>query len=290
MNVFTPLHIRYPTQIIPNFRGPDGQRVIVALGWHMDAESGLLGGDRASATHMGALTESAYGVSMALPRILELHKALGVPASFFVPGYVCDTYPREIAAIADAGSEIAHHGYPHENCFRLNDTEQRDVFEHGIESIRRVCGKTPVGWSAPSWGVRASTLDLMADLGFLYDSSLMEYDTPYVVTTGKGPLIELPISMVLDDWEIFGSSPYPGGGVNAPAEAAFQIWKEEFDGLLHYGGLFATSFHPNLTGRPGRLRMLARLIEYMQSHADVWFATSEQVAHHAAHLIKAPRP
>jgi len=96
--------------------------------------------------------------------------------------------------------------------------------------------------------------------------------------------------MVLDDWEIFGGSPHPGGGVNAPAEGAFQIWKEEFDGLHHYGGLFATTFHPNLTGRPGRLRMLTRLIEYMQSFTDVWFGTSAQVARHVTQLLQTPTP
>ncbi len=284
-STFIPKHATLPIRPIPNFCGPNGERVVVAIGWHVDAESGVLAADPKAATHLTALGEAAFGVVTALPRILQMHKDTGVPGSFFVPGYVCDCHPAHISRITEAGYEIAHHGYMHENCFGLDDAQQRDVFGQGIAAIRRVYGKAPAGWSAPGWGVRPSTLDLIAELGMTYDASLMDYDTPYIISTRHGDLIELPTSMVLDDWEIYGGSPHPGGGINAPAEAAFQIWKEEFDGLRHYGGLYTTTFHPNLTGRPGRLRMMYRLIEHMQQFNDVWFASCEQVAAHIRTLI-----
>ena len=63
-----------------------------------------------------------------------------------------------------------------------------------------------------------------------------------------------------------------------PADHARQIWQEEFDGLRQYGGLFHSTFHPNLTGRPGRLRMLAQLFEQMRAWDDVWWGTCEQAA------------
>ncbi len=282
---FTPLHSIIPAKPLSNFRGPNGEKVIVSMAWHVDAEAGVLAANLAPATHLTALSESAFGIRT-LPRIIEMHRELGVPATFFVPGYVCDTYPREIAAIAEAGFEISHHGYLHENCFALNVAQQREVFVKGIEAIQRITGKPPAGWSAPSWGMTPDTLDLLIELGFLYDSSLMEYDTPYVLHAPRGTLLELPGSMVLDDWEIFGGSPYPGGGVNAPAEDAFQVWKEEFDGMRHYGGFYTTSFHPNLTGRAGRLRMIHRLLEHMLQAGDVWFATCEAVAKYAVTTIK----
>lgn len=287
IKAFSPIHATVPAKLIPDFRGPKGEKTIVALGWHMDGESGILAADPKSAQHITALGEAAYGVSTALPRILQMHRDTGVPGSFFVPGYVCDCHPHEISAIAAAGYEIAHHGYLHENCFALSDKQQRTAFVRGITSIQQVYGRAPAGWSAPSWGVKPSTLNLIKELGMLYDCSLMEYDTLYVLSTKHGDLIELPTSMILDDWEIYGGSPYPGGGINAPAEVAFEIWREEFDAMRHYGGLFATTFHPNLTGRPGRLRMMYRLIEYMQQFStDVWFATCEEVALHAQKFLQ----
>ncbi|GAB4213480.1 MAG: polysaccharide deacetylase [Synechococcales cyanobacterium] len=263
---------------LPQVTGPDGQTCIVALGWHVDGEAGVIGGDPQAAQHVAALSDGAYGVSTALPRILQLHRDLQVPGTFFVPGYVADLHPKAVEAIVAEGHEIAHHGYFHENCFGLDTAAQREVFIRGTEALRRITGRDPLGWSAPGWGVKPDTLSLLCELGFVYDASLMEYDRPYWVKTPLGSLVELPISMILDDWEIFGGGPHPGGGVNATAESAYRIWSEEFEGLHHYGGFFSTTFHPNLMGRPGRLRMLYRLIEYMQSWDQVWWTTCGDVA------------
>lgn len=265
---------------LPNFKGPNGEACVVSIGWHVDGEAGAIATDPRATGHLAALSEGAYSISTALPRILELHRDLEIPASFFVPGYVADLYPHAVEAMINEGHEVAHHGYMHENCFFLSDDEQRTVFEKGIRSLEAITGKTPVGWSAPGWGVKSSTLDLLYELGMRYDCSLMEYDTPYLLSTANGNLVELPISMVLDDWQIFGSTPFPGGGVNTTAAMAYQIWKEEFDGMRHFGGLFNTTFHPNLLGRPGRMNMLYQLFDYMRSFDDVWWATSEAIAHY----------
>ncbi len=267
------------TRSLPNFVWPEGKRCAVAIGWHVDGESGPIAGDPRNAHHLAALSEGAYGVSTGMPRILDLHKELGVPASFFVPGYVAELHPEMVLAIVEAGHEVAHHGYMHENVFTLDEEAERSVFLRGTAILERITGQRPVGWSAPGWGVRASTLQLMVEMGMRYDCSLMEYDRPYLIETATGSLVELPISLILDDWEIFGGSLFPnGGGVNAPAEDAYQIWREEFDGLRHYGGLFSTTFHPNLLGRPSRMRMLHRLFTYMNSFDDVWWATYADIA------------
>ncbi|MEN9261749.1 MAG: polysaccharide deacetylase [Thermostichus sp. HHBFW_bins_43] len=263
---------------IPQFTGPNGETCVVALGWHVDGEAGVIATDPQAASHITALSEGAYGVSTALPRILQMHRDLQIPGTFFVPGYVADLHPEAVEAILAEGHEVAHHGYLHENCFALDTEAQREAFLKGTESLRRIAGQAPLGWSAPSWGIKPDTLTLLSELGFLYDCSLMEYDSPYWLTTPKGNLVELPISMILDDWEIFGGSPFSGGGVNATAESAYQIWKEEFDGIRSYGGFFSTTFHPNLTGRPGRLKMLYRLLEYMLSFDKLWWATCKEVA------------
>jgi len=273
------------TTPIPNFCGPQGQKCVVAIGWHMDAESGAIASDSRATEHLAALSEGAYSISTALPRILAMHRALKIPGSFFFPGYVADLYPHAVEAVVIEGHEVAHHGYLHENCFFLSEAEQRDVFLKGMQAIEQITSKAPLGWSAPAWGVKLDTLQILSELGMIYDCSLMEFDTPYLLTTETGTLVELPISMVLDDWQIFGASPFPGGGVNATAETAFQIWKEEFDGMRRFGGLFTTTFHPNLMGRPGRLNMLYRLFEYMQSFDDIWWATCEEVAVHTRLLM-----
>jgi len=269
----------YQIHRLPNFHWPEGKRCAVAIGWHVDGESAPIAGDPRNTHHLAALSEGAYGLSTALPRLLDLHRELEVPASFFIPGYVAELHPESVQQVVAAGYEVAHHGYLHENVFTLDEAEERSVFQRGSQILTELTGQRPTGWSAPGWGLRASTLDILIEMGMLYDSSLMEYDTPYLVETPRGSLVELPISMILDDWELFGGSLFPnGGGVNAPVDHAYQIWRDEFEGLRFYGGLFTTTFHPNLLGRPSRIRMLHRLFSYMKSFDDVWWGTYADLA------------
>jgi peptidoglycan/xylan/chitin deacetylase (PgdA/CDA1 family) len=276
------------TSQIDGFQWPARKSCAVAIGWHVDSETGPISSDPRNTQHINALSEGAYGVSTALPRILELHEKLNVPGTFFVPGYVAVLHPEAIRAIVQDGHEVAHHGYLHEQVFSLNEAEERKVFQRGYDTLREITGKEVVGWSAPLWGVRQSTLEILCEMGMLYDCSLMEYDTPYLISTSAGSLVELPISPVLDDWPLFGMSISPdgGNGVNATAESAYQIWKEEFDGMRRFGCFFTTTFHPNLTGRPGRLDMMYRLLTYMKSRDDVWWATCQEVAKYVHSLIE----
>ena len=274
---------KYPnvsTRHLANFYWPGGKTCGVTIGWHMDGEAGPVFWEREKAPqHLAAISEAAYGITTALPRILELHRRFEIPATFFVPAHVAERHPHAIDAILSDGHEIGHHGYMHENVFGMTLECERAIFEHANEILLKMTGQTPRGWSAPGWAITEQTLQIMVELGMLYDGSLMEYDLPHFVNVDAGELVELPISMVLDDWAMFGGGIYPYSPAQImPAEHARQIWYEEFQGLQQVGGLFHSTFHPNLTGRPGRLLMLARLFEQMREHDDVWWGTCEEAA------------
>lgn len=270
---------------IPGFAWPGGAACGVTFAWHVDGEAGPMASDRRAVEHAAAISEAAYGVVTAIPRILRLHRELDVPATFFVPGHVAERHPAMIEAILEDGHEVAHHGYMHENVFGMAEDDERALFEHAAAILERLTGAPPRGWSAPGWGATAQTLEIMAGMGMDYDASLMERDAPYMVDTRCGTLVELPISMVLDDWALFGSSLYWGSHVYLDTAAhAEQTWCEEFEGMRRYGGLFQTTFHPNLTGRPGRLVMLERLLRHMRSFDDIWWGTCAQAARHARAL------
>ena len=270
---------------LPNFAWPDGATCGVIIAWHVDGEAGPMAWDRSAVNHVAAISEAAYGLTTAMPRILDLHRNLGIPGTFFVPAHVAERHPEVMKAIVGDGHEIAHHGYMHENVYGLAEADERALFGHATAILQRITGRPPRGWSAPGWGVTEQTLSIMASMGMAYDASLMERDVPHLVDTTAGTLVELPISMVLDDWALFGSSLH-GGGVSSLASAAEAeaIWREEFDGLRRFGGLFQTTFHPNLMGRPGRIVMLERLLLGMQACNGVWWGTCEQAADHVRRL------
>lgn len=281
------LNTKITFQKIDNFTWPKGKTCAVIIGWHVDGEAGPIGSDKRNEEHLASISLGAYGVSTAIPRILDMHKSLQIPASFFVPGYVADLHPDVVLKIMQHGHEIAHHGYFHKNVFMLSEEEELEEFVRGEESLQKITGSRTKGWSAPGWGIRSNTFQILSDMGMIYDCSLMEYDNPYLVHINEKVIVELPISMILDDYEIFGASLFPnGGGVNATAEWGCKIWREEFDGMRKFGGVFNTTFHPEIMGRAGRITMLNDLLSYMRSYDDVWWTTCEELAQYSLNFLQ----
>jgi hypothetical protein len=66
----------------------------------------------------------------------------------------------------------------------------------------------------------------------------------------------------------------------ASAESTFGIWRDEFVGLYEWGGLFNLTLHPQISGMPSRLVWTRRLIRFIKSRRDVWWATGAEVAEH----------
>ena len=102
-------------------------------------------------------------------------------------------------------------------------------------------------------------------------------DEPYELLSKGKPtgIIELPVNAIADDWPYY--EPEAGGSLPSP-DAVYQIFKAEFDGAYQEHGLFTLTMHPHVTGHRSRIIGLERLLTYIQSMPDVWFATLEQVA------------
>ena len=58
----------------------------------------------------------------------------------------------------------------------------------------------------------------------------------------------------------------------------FQIWRDEFDTIYEWGGLYNLIIHPQFSGRPSRTLLLRRIIEHIMSKPDVWIARGHEVA------------
>ena len=93
---------------------PDDIRCVVALGFDVDGVSGAINRNPDSARFPTLMSMREYGPSVAMPRILDMLDRHGIPASFYVPGFVAETHVALVQDIAARGHEIAHHGYMHE--------------------------------------------------------------------------------------------------------------------------------------------------------------------------------
>jgi peptidoglycan/xylan/chitin deacetylase (PgdA/CDA1 family) len=263
---------------------------LAVLSFDVDAESAILAEGRQYAAHPGAMSHQRYGPLVAVPRILVLLEDLGVPATFFVPGWTAEHYPQAVEQVLAAGQEVAHHGHSHRSPVHMDEAEERRDLEAGLAALERH-GVRPEGYRTPSWEPSARTFDLLAEYGIGYDSSLMDDDRPYVLETASGPLVELPAHWSLDDWNQYMYLPDPrsGPGPVQPPSRAIQVWREELDGMRCHGGLFVLTMHPFLSGRPGRVEGLRGLVEHALSAGDVEFVSCAEAARRARDDDSLPR-
>ena len=258
----------------------------LCLTFDFDALSVWLGDNPAATPAL--LSRGEFGARVAVPRILQLLETYDLPATFFVPGHTVESFPGVVAAIAQAGHELAHHGYGHEDPSSQTPAEERRSLERGIAALERVLGAPPVGYRSPSWDYSVHTLPLLVEYRFAYDSSLFADDFhPYHPRLGdragvneplqKGeevPLWEFPVALCLDDWPhfSFSFSPYRVG-LSAPSKV-LEIWTGEFDYMVAHAkeGVFTLTMHPQVIGRGHRMTLLERFIQHARAVAEVRFA------------------
>jgi peptidoglycan-N-acetylglucosamine deacetylase len=248
------------------------------LTFDVDAEAPILAESGRYARNLGVMSHQAYGPLVGVPRILDLLREYSLPATFFVPGWTADRYPQTVEAILAAGHEVGHHSYAHFSPFAQTEAEERADFERALASLRAV-GAEPVGFRCPSWEPGWRTPALVAEHGLQYDSSLMDSDKPYVLETGSGEIVELPVHWALDDWEQYAYIPDPPfrSAIESP-QKVLDLWLSELDAMRRHDCLFVLTCHPFLSGRPHRVEVLRTLIEHAVAAGDVEFKACHEVA------------
>lgn len=278
----------------PTLEWPGGARCAASFSFDVDGESAALAASPQVKDSLGIITHQAYGPKVGVRRILDILDRAGVRSTFFVPGFTADLHPSAVRDIAAAGHEIANHGYHHLRPAGLSREEQITELDRGSDAIARVTGQRPVGFRAPMWDLSWELPELLAERGFLYDSSLMDDDVPYRIDTGaagSGSLIEIPIHWALDDWEQYCFLPEISelGPIQTP-EHAISLWRSELDGMRRYGGCWVLTNHPFLSGRPGRAAALEDFISEVTAMSDVWLASIGEIAEVTAAAELPPRP
>lgn len=276
--------------MMSEFAWPAGKAAAAAFTFDVDAESAVLWGNDAVAARMSVVSHQAYGPLVGVPRILDLLERHQITATFFVPGHTAHRYPDAVRAIVAAGHEVAHHGYLHEPPAQLTLEQEVAALDRGLAALAEVAGVVPLGYRAPMWELSWNTPALLAERGFLYDSSLMDSDHPYELAVGDSSLVEIPIQWALDDWEQYCYLPdLSGSGLIESPRKARELWQLEFDALRRAGASWVLTNHPFLSGRASRAAELDDLMRYVLDHTDVWTTSLGAIAEHVRSLRLAPR-
>ena len=286
---------RYPRDMIgygaavPDPQWPDDARIAIqiVLNYEEGGENNVLHGDAASEAFLSEIVGAAawpgqrhwnmetiyeYGSRTGFWR---LHRMMaGLPVTVYGVATALARAPEQVAAMKDAGWEIASHG--------LKWVEYKDVPEgveraHMAEAIRlhtEVVGAAPRGWYTGRCSM--NTVRLAAETGqFAYVADSYADDLPYWMEFGRQDQLIVPYTLDANDMRF--ATPQ---GFNAGSQFLDYL-KASFDALYREGGrMMSIGLHCRLIGRPGRAEALREFIEYAQGHEGVWFATREQIADH----------
>ncbi|QVL32543.1 polysaccharide deacetylase family protein [Telmatocola sphagniphila] len=155
--------------------------------------------------------------------LLDLLAEQNRKATFFVVGQIAESHPNLIREIVSGGHELASHSYAHTSIRRLEAKSFREDLRKSKQALEQVGGCSVVGFRAPTFSVIRPTnwaLDVLAEEGFLYDSSIypVHHDRygvpeaprePFLAKGPKEKILELPPVT----WRKFGQNlPVAGGG------------------------------------------------------------------------------
>ena len=290
----------YPRDLIgygrnpPDPRWPGRARVAVqfVVNYEEGGERSILHGDKESEAflsdvlgavpwpgqrHMNVESMYEYGSRAGFWRLWRLFNARKLPVTVFGVARALARHPEAVAAMREAGWEIASHGL---KWIDYKDTPEADERADLIEAIRihtEVTGTRPLGWYTGRTSVNSLRL-VLEEGGFAYSSDSYADDLPFWVMGPKGPHVIVPYTLDANDVRFVNAQGFAG------SDEFFSYLRDAFDGLYAEGTdapkMMSVGLHCRLVGRPGRSVGLARFLDHIAKHDRVWVASRLDIARH----------
>lgn len=290
----------YPRDLVgygrtpPHPHWPGEARIAVqfVVNYEEGGENSLLHGDNASEAflseiigaqpwprqrHMNMESLYEYGARAGIWRLLRLFTARGLPVTAFGVATALARNPEAVAAMKEAGWEMASHGY---KWLEYKDFTRDAEREHILEAVRlhtEAVGERPLGFYQGRSAEHTVPL-AMEEGGFLYVADSYADELPYWIYGAKGPQLVVPYTLDANDMRFSVAAGFANGS------EFFDYLKDSFD-LLYAEGesapkMMSIGLHPRLAGRPGRAQALARFLDYVAAHDKVWVASRLDIARH----------
>jgi len=278
----------------PHARWPGDARIAVqfVINYEEGAENTILHGDEASESlltefgfamprigqrYLPVESMYEYGSRVGFWRLHRLFSERQVPVTVFGVAMALERNPAGVAAMLEAGWEIASHGWRWIDHQDLPEEQEREHIRKVVEIHERVVGARPLGHFL---GRRSeNTVRLVAEEGgFLYSQDSYADELPYWTVESGRPLLLIPYTADVNDHRFTTS---PGFDWGTPF---FEYMRDAFDVLYDEGGetpkMMAIGLHCRLAGRPGRFAALRRFVEHVQRHDRVWLCRGVDIARH----------
>ncbi len=302
----------YPRDLIgygrtpPHPRWPGQARIALqfVLNYEEGSENNVLHGDAASETflseiigaqafpnrHLSMESIYEYGSRAGVWRLLRLFEQRGMPLTVFGVAMALKRNPDATQAFQDLGHEIACHGLRWISYQNIDPDTERAHLAEAVAIFRELTGSAPVGWYTGRDSPHTRQL-IVEHGGFRYDADHYGDDLPFwqqvACTDVLGapvirPHLVVPYALDTNDMRFAAMQGFNSG------TQFFDYLKDAFDVLYAEGDpdglnapkMLSVGLHCRLAGRPARAAALARFLDYVQGHEQVWVARRIDIAEH----------
>jgi len=229
-------------------------------------------------THVTQLPDFAhwawheYGMRVGFWRIKDVWDQLGMKASLFINGRVCEDYEPVARAAHEAGWEFVGHGYDQRPTHQ--ELDQRGMIQKTVRILKEYTGKQPVGWLGPGLTETLDTPDLLAEAGIRYIADWVVDDEPCEVKTAHGPVLAMPYTVELNDIPMMMVQHHT-------SEEFYRRSMDQFEQFYEEGRtrpkIMAVAVHPYISGAPHRIKYFRKVFETLKSQPGVLFWTGEEI-------------
>ncbi|RQO32801.1 allantoinase PuuE [Herminiimonas sp. KBW02] len=290
----------------PHAQWPGQARIAVqfVLNYEEGAENCVLDGDAGSETflseiigaqsfparHMSMESIYEYGSRAGLWRLLRMFEERKLPLTIFGVARALQRNPEAVAAFQQLGHEIACHGLRWISYQNIDEATERKHMAEAVAIFRELTGNAPLGWYTGRDSPNTRRL-VMEHGGFAYDADSYADDLPYWENVAhrdaNGKELSAPqliVPYTLDSNDMRFAAPQ---GFNTGTQF-FDYLKDAFDVLYAEGDpqglnrpkMLSVGLHCRLIGRPGRAAALARFLDYVLNHQQVWITRRIDIANH----------
>lgn len=282
----------------PKWPGRAHVAVQFVVNYEEGGENCVLHGDKASEAFLSEIVGAApwpgqrhwnmesiyeYGARAGFWRLLRLFTEAEVPVTCYGVATALARSPDQVAAMQEAGWEIASHGLKWIDYRDHAPEDERRDMEAAIRLHYEVTGARPTGWYTGRTSINTVRLateeggfDYVSDT---YDDELpywFEHDGPYGSTK---PQLIIPYTLDANDMRFATPQGFNSG------DQFFAYLRDSFDTLYAEGKagrprMMNIGLHCRLVGRPGRVAALKRFVDYVKSHDRVWLARRIDIARH----------
>jgi len=308
----SPMHPDYPRDMTgygrtpPHAQWPGQARIALqfVLNYEEGGENSTLHGDPNSETflseiigaqafpmrHMSMESLYEYGSRAGLWRLLRMFEERKLPLTVFGVAMALQRHPEAVAAFRELGHEIACHGLRWISYQNVNEATERAHMAEAVAILRELTGAAPLGWYTGRDSPNTRRL-VVEHGGFAYDADYYGDDLPFwqqVAHTGPDgaarttPHLVVPYTLDTNDMRFAAMQGFNSG------TQFFDYLKDAFDVLYAEGDpqglnrpkMLSIGLHCRIAGRPARAAALARFLDYVLQHEQVWVTRRIDIAGH----------